>query len=142
MERDSEFKRLESYIERLLESYTAIKAENRRLDRDLQGLKSENDRLNGEIRLLESEKAEVGTRVERIIDRIEVWESELESSADDDPAKPIEPVDPVADESGETKSEEKEGTAAAGESEERGGGVQASLFTEAGRVSGKTAAQS
>lgn len=136
MERDTEFKRLESYIERLLENYTAIKAENRRLDRDFQDLKSENDRLKGEIGLLESEKAEVGTRVERIIDRIEEWESELESSSDDIPEEL------VAGGSGETTNEEKEGSVAAVEPEERGGGVQARLFAEESSVAGKTAVQS
>jgi chromosome segregation ATPase len=142
MERDSEFKRLESYIERLLENYTAMKAENRRLDRDLKDLKAENDALRGEIGLLQSEKTEVGSRVERIISRIEAWESELDSSAGDAAVE-----ETVTDEGGELENVENENgekatTAEAETSEERGGGVQTNLFAAERGAVRKTAVQS
>lgn len=135
MERDNEFKRLESHLERLLENYAAIKAENRRLDRDCQELKAENQQLKGQISLLESEKSEVGSRVERIIGRIEAWESELELSSDD-----LTGEEAAVAAGGHTEDEEKQKVEAV-EPEERGGGVQTSLFTAERGTAGKTAVQ-
>ena len=125
MEKESEFKRLESYVERMLETYSDIKAENQRLVKDLEEQSSENSRLRAEIEALQAEKGEVSNRVGAIISRIESWESELSVPVPHE----------TAGERGNKKSsgsEEKEtiDTDHHGEGDEKAGGVQSSLFVD------------
>ncbi len=123
MEYESEIRRLEDIVERLLEGYTGLKTEIRQKEQEVQAQKNENDQLRQQVEAMESERGDLGGRVSTLIDRIETWESELEgaefegeNSAD------------LADEHGSV-SEELEEQADDHDDEEAGGGVQGSLFT-------------
>lgn len=118
MEYESEIKRLEDIVERLLEGYTGVKAEIKKKEQEIQAQQYENDQLRQQIEAMESERGDLGGRVSTLIDRIEIWESELEvaefdSDDSDDTTDELESVP--------EKSEEQ--------ADESAGGVQGSLFT-------------
>ena len=118
MEYESEIKRLEDIVERLLEGYTGVKAEIKKKEQEIQAQQYENDQLRQQIEAMESERGDLGGRVSTLIDRIEIWESELEvaefdSDDSDDTTDELESVP--------EKSEEQ--------ADESAGGVQGSLCT-------------
>ena len=78
MEYESEIKRLEDIVERLLEGYTGLKAEIKKKEQEVQAQQNENDQLRQQVEAMESERGDLGGRVSGLIDRIEIWESELE----------------------------------------------------------------
>lgn len=122
MEHESEIKRLEDIVERLLEGYTGLKAEIKKKEQQVQAQQHENDQLRQQIEAMESERGDLGGRVSTLIDRIEIWESELEvteyDSADtDDLTGELESVPEKSEE-----QTDKQG-------DESAGGVQGSLFT-------------
>jgi predicted nuclease with TOPRIM domain len=123
MEHESEIKRLEDIVERLLEGYTGLKAEIRKKEQEVRAQQAENDQLRQQVKTMDSERGDLGGRVSSLIDRIEIWESELESAEfEDDPS-----VDP-GDEPDSGSKGAKE-PADDHDDEEAGGGVQGSLFT-------------
>ena len=123
MEHESEIKRLEEFVERLLTGYTGLKTEIKQLKQTIESQKSENEKLVQKVEEMASERGDLGGRVSALIDRIEVWESELETTDldDDQPAdlaeepeqKPTKPDKHAAEQSGNDPS----------------GKVQGSLFT-------------
>ncbi len=123
MEHESEIKRLEEFVERLLAGYTGLKAEIKQLKQTLESQKYENDTLIQKVEEMASERGDLGSRVSALIDRIEVWESELETTDFDD-NQPGE----LTGESGQKpkKSDKHAGEQSSGDS---GGGVQGRLFT-------------
>lgn len=123
MEYESEIRRLEDIVERLLEGYTGLKTEIRQKEQEVQAQKNENDQLRQQVEAMESERGDLGGRVSTLIDRIETWESELEGAEfeGDNSAD-------RADEQGSV-SEESEEQADDHDDEEAGGKVQGSLFT-------------
>ncbi|PIE64517.1 MAG: hypothetical protein CSA26_07900 [Desulfobacterales bacterium] len=125
MEKESEFKRLESYVERLLEAFAGIKAENQGLQEDFDKLNQENTRLRQEIETLRAEKGVVRSRVGKLISRIEGWEAEFLESLPADEADTSEEKARAAE--GERESIDTE---SGEEGEERGGMVQSSLFVD------------
>lgn len=122
MEHESEIKRLEDIVERLLEGYTGLKAEIKKKEQEIQAQQYENDQLRQQIEAMESERGDLGGRVSTLIDRIEIWESELEVTEYDS-----DDTDDLTDEleSVPEKSEEQTGE----QGDESAGGVQGSLFT-------------
>lgn len=115
MGKDSELIRLEEYVERLLIGFTGLKVENQRLEQELEEQKTENSQLKQALESVDSERTDVCGRVTSLIERLERWESELESEPPDNKAYDSEPDD----EEEETLSEE-----------DNGGTVQGSLFSE------------
>ena len=105
---DSELKRLEKYIDRLLKGYTALKAEKQQIEQQLTGHQSdntqvkkeleqtakqlkeqqaENAKIRKELDSLDSERGVMRDRVSNLISQIERWEAEIgeqESSGDTD----------------------------------------------------------
>ncbi len=123
MEYESEIKRLEEIVERLLEGYTGLKAEIRQKEQEVRAQQSENDQLRQQIKAMESERGDLGGRVSTLIDRIEIWESELDSAEFEN--------DPSADlgDEPDSVSEGAKEQADDHDDEEAGGKVQGSLFT-------------
>lgn len=123
MEHESEIKRLEDIVERLLEGYTGLKAEIRRKEQEVRAQQAENDQLRQQVKAMDSERGDLGGRVSSLIDRIEIWESELESAESED--------DPSADPGDEPEPGSKGAKEQADDhdDEEAGGKIQGSLFT-------------
>ena len=118
MEYDSEIKRLEDFVERLLKGYGELKAEINKLEQELQDQQVENEQLHRQMETMESERGDLGNRVSTLIDRIEAWESELETEElDAEAAKPAAAEEISDDGSGEL------------DEDDGGGGVQGNLFT-------------
>ena len=124
MEKESELKQLETYVERLLESFAQLKAENERLSRELLGQQENNAQLKMKVESLESEKGGVSSRVGSLIGRIESWESEIVVAVAGSEGEVI-TTDNESDNLVEAEAGEIEGN----EEDERGGGVQTSLFS-------------
>lgn len=122
MEYESEIKRLEDIVERLLEGYTGVKAEIKKKEQETQAQQYENDQLRQQIEAMESERGDLGSRVSTLIDRIEIWESELEVAEFDS-----DDSDDVTDELESISEKSEEQTEDQGD--ESAGGVQGSLFT-------------
>jgi len=101
MEYESEIKRLEDFVERLLAGYTELKTEIKQQGQQLQLHQQENDRLRQQIETMELERGDLGGRVSSLIDRIETWESELEmtESGSDSPDDPADQLDSDGEES-------------------------------------------
>lgn len=122
MEHESEIKRLEDIVERLLEGYTGLKAEIKKKEQEIQAQQHENDQLRQQIEAMESERGDLGGRVSTLIDRIEIWESELEVTEYDS-----DDTDDLTDELESVPEKSEEQTDEQGD--ESAGGVQGSLFT-------------
>jgi len=122
MEHESEIKRLEDIVERLLEGYTELKTEIKKKEQEIQAQQYENDQLRQQIEAMESERGDLGGRVSTLIDRIEIWESELEVTEFDS-----DDTDDLTDELESVPGKSEEQTAEQGD--ESAGGVQGSLFT-------------
>lgn len=123
MEYESEIKRLENIVERLLEGYTGLKAEIKKKEQEVQAQQYENDQLRQKVEAMESERGDLGGRVSTLINRIEIWESELDSAEfeGDNSADLVDKLESVPEESEEQADDHDD--------EEAGGGVQGSLFT-------------
>ncbi len=122
MEHESEIKRLEDIVERLLEGYTGLKAEIKKKEQEIQAQQHKNDQLRQQIEAMESERGDLGGRVSTLIDRIEIWESELEVTEYDS-----DDTDDLTDELESVPEKSEEQTDEQGD--ESAGGVQGSLFT-------------
>lgn len=122
MEYESEIKRLEDIVERLLEGYTGLKAEIKKKEQEVQAQQNENDQLRQQVEMMESERGDLGGRVSSLIDRIEIWESELEVAAfdSDDSDDLTDELDSLPEKSEEHSDDQGDDSA---------GGVQGSLFT-------------
>lgn len=123
MEQESEIRRLEEFVERLLTGYTGLKAELKQLKQTIESQKSENEKLIRKVEEMASERGDLGGRVSALIDRIEAWESELETTDfdADQPADLAEEFDQKP-----TKSDKQTAEQASNDSS---GKVQGSLFT-------------
>ena len=122
MGRDSELVRLEKHVERLLEEFTNLRAEKQRLEQEVLEQQAESRRLREVLDGVDSERTDVCDRVNSLIERLERWESELES--DESTAGSREQGFADA-EIPEQMPEEEDGVS----EEEAGGSVQGSLFT-------------
>lgn len=123
MEYESEIKRLEDFVERLLAGYTELKAEIKKQAQELQAQQHKNDQLQQQIESMELERGDLGGRVSTLIERIEAWESELEvTEIAGDPSD-----DPADDLESETEDSDQEQAELDGD--ESSGGVQGNLFT-------------
>ena len=133
MEYESEIKRLEDIVERLLEGYTGLKAEIKKKEQEVQAqqnendqlrqqVEAENDQLRQQVEAMESERGDLGGRVSSLIDRIEIWESELEVAEfdSDDSDDLTDELDSIPEKSEEHIDDQDDDSA---------GGVQGSLFT-------------
>jgi len=121
MEQESELHRLEKFVEKILTRFTALKEEKAQLEQEL----FERDLLVEELRETISSKVternEISDRVNRIVDQIEEWESNLEkgeevatgNSSPEDPAvveeEPRSEEPPSELENMEDKSEDDKG---------------------------------
>ena len=123
MEYDSEIKRLEDFVERLLKGYGQLKSEISDLEQKLQEQEIENEQLKHQMGTMESERGDLGNRVGRLIDRIEAWEAELEQEAIDE-----EMLEAAAEEA-EADSARSSAEHADSDDDEAGGGVQGNLFS-------------
>lgn len=128
MEYESEIKRLEVFVERLLEGYTNLKEEIKQQQQELRVQQDENEQLRQQVEAMESERGDLGNRVSMLIDRIESWESELETEGfeDDSPEGQTAELPPVHDEQGEP--------AEGADDEDAGGGVQGNLFSSSSKA--------
>ena len=62
MEHESEIKRLEDIVERLLEGYTGLKAEIRQKEQEVRAQQAENDQLRQQVKAMDSERGDLGGR--------------------------------------------------------------------------------
>ena len=123
MEHESEIKRLEEFVERLLTGYTGLKAELKQLKQTIESQKSENEKLVQKVEEMASERGDLGGRVSALIDRIEAWEAELET-ADYDEDQPLDLAEEL-----DQKPTKSDKHAAEQASNDSSGKVQGSLFT-------------
>lgn len=129
MGRDNELIHLEQHIERLLQGYAALQAENQRLGRELQQLANENGLIRQQLAAMNDERGDARVRVSSLIERIERWETELEGETAAVDSK-VEQVLTAAEEGASedqlasTRSEET-----TKRKQERDGGIQGSLFS-------------
>ena len=80
MENKSELVRLEEFIDNLLAKYKQIKNTCATLEQMIEDRDAECARLMETVNELRSERSMVGEKVSGLIDRIEQWESELETN--------------------------------------------------------------
>lgn len=127
MGQDSELRRLEQFVEKLLVRFSELRAEQARLLKELAEREQQIVELRANISSKEIERSEISQRVNRIVEQIEEWEMGLEDAA---------PVDGTADAFVEPGVAEEELPPEKGEAgEHRGeeeGRVQPNLFSIAG----------
>jgi len=127
MSKESEIKRLEAYVERLLDGYTGLKEQNRKLEYLVAQEQERSNRLQDRLDSMEADRGDISSRVGALIDRIERWEQELEIEQPE-----VDSAEMAVNESGAEAVVVDEPTQ--GSDEERGGGVQGSLFTTGSRT--------
>ncbi len=84
MENDTELKRLELFVDKLLGKYNELKEQHLSLVKTLEERDAQCEELQNDLSGLKSEQSEVGERVASLIDRIELWESEDDSEKNQD----------------------------------------------------------
>ena len=76
MEQSGSLARLEEFVDTLLNRHAQLKADYLALQRNLHERDQEIQRLKQEKEHLESEREEVGSRVAKLLGRIERWQDE------------------------------------------------------------------
>jgi len=127
MSKESEIKRLEAYVERLLDGYTGLKEQNRKLEYLVAQEQERSNRLQDRLDSMEADRGDISSRVGALIDRIERWEQELEIEQPE-----VDSAEMAVNESGAEAVVVDEPPQ--GSDEERGGVVQGSLFTTGSRT--------
>jgi chromosome segregation ATPase len=127
MGQDSELRRLEQFVEKLLGRFSDLRAEHTRLQKDMAERELQLEELRNTLSSKEIERSEISERVGRMVEQIEEWEMGLSDEASvettaDGSAQPIldedEPISEKND-AGEHRGEEE-------------GRVQHNLFSIAG----------
>jgi chromosome segregation ATPase len=127
MGQDSELRRLEQFVEKLLVRFSELRAEQARLLKELAEREQQIIELRTNISSKEIERSEISQRVNRIVEQIEEWEmgldegEQVESTADalTEPEVVEEETLPGKNNAGEHRGEEE-------------GRVQPNLFSIAG----------
>lgn len=78
MGQESELQRLEKFVEKLLNRFSALKAEKAQLEQDIVERDQEIEELRQTVSSKVNERNEISERVNRIVDQIEEWELSLE----------------------------------------------------------------
>ncbi|MFW2367865.1 MAG: hypothetical protein ACN4GW_15725 [Desulforhopalus sp.] len=117
MAQDSELKRLEKFVEKLLGNFSELKAEKGRLEQKLFESELKIEELQGDISTKNIERTEISERVNKIVDQIEEWEQSLD-----------EPAAEAGEDSSEDDEEEDEEPEEENSGEEEGR-VQHNLFS-------------
>lgn len=84
MSQESELKRLESFVSKLLQSFQELKEENGRLIQELQARDENIVSLREQLAASDMERNEINNRVSGIIEQIEEWEINLGEEVFDD----------------------------------------------------------
>jgi predicted nucleic acid-binding Zn-ribbon protein len=67
----AKFAVLEDRLNKILKGYTALKEENDNISSQMKRQEEEVERLRGEVSLLKNERLEIGTRIGRLIEKLE-----------------------------------------------------------------------
>lgn len=126
MDRESELQRLEKFVEKILERYSALKAEKMQLEQDLAERDQLIEELQGTIASKVTERDEISERVNKIVDQIEDWELNLD---EDEMMMEDASINEEDTDKDNAHSEEKEAASAMDEDEKR---VQHDLFSMGG----------
>ncbi len=126
MDRESELQRLEKFVEKILERYSALKAEKMQLEQDLAERDQLIEELQGTIASKVTERDEISERVNKIVDQIEDWELNLD---EDEMMMEDASINEEDTDKDHAHSEEKEAASAMDEDEKR---VQHDLFSMGG----------
>jgi chromosome segregation ATPase len=78
MSKDTELKRLEQFVEKILGKYAELKAVKEQLDVDLADRDARIADLQGNIDVKDTERVEISVRVNKLVDQIEEWELTLD----------------------------------------------------------------
>ncbi|MGI6657003.1 MAG: cell division protein ZapB [Desulfobulbus sp.] len=88
MERNAELLRLEECVDKLLAQHVRLREEYRALQETLRQRELECAELKRNVLDLSSERTEVGNRVSGLLDRIEQWENEQQTTEADGNGEP------------------------------------------------------
>lgn len=126
MEQESELQRLEKFVEKLLARFTALKDEKTQLEREVFERDLLIEELRDNISSKVTERNQISERVNKIVDQIEEWELNLETSEEKakDSSAEVENTD-----ENELRAEIEAAEETSEESERR---VQHDLFTMSG----------
>lgn len=78
MEQESELQRLEKFVEKILTRFSALKAEKEQLEQDVFERDMLIEELRDNIASQVTERNEISDRVNKIVDQIEEWETNLD----------------------------------------------------------------
>lgn len=83
MSHESELRRLEQFVEKLLAGFTELRAEKARLLEELGERELQIEELRANLSSKEIERSEISQRVSKIVEQIEEWETGLTDDAVD-----------------------------------------------------------
>ncbi len=127
MGQDSELRRLEQFVEKLLVRFSELRAEQARLLKELAEREQQIVELRANISSKEIERSEISQRVNRIVEQIEEWEMGLDEAEEGESTADALAGSGVADD--EPLPEKSDAGEHRGEEEGR---VQHNLFSIAG----------
>ncbi len=78
MAQETELQKLERFVEKLLEKFSALKAQHKQLQLELGEKEEQVLRLEGDISTNDTERTEISQRVNKLVDQIEEWEMSLD----------------------------------------------------------------
>ncbi|MDH4318356.1 MAG: cell division protein ZapB [Desulfobulbaceae bacterium] len=88
MENKSEFERLESFIDKMLDNYKSLKTRYTELEENFLQLQGDFEEMEEEVNRLRSERTVVEERVSGLIRRIEDWQAAYSEAHAGDDASP------------------------------------------------------
>ncbi len=78
MAQETELQKLERFVEKLLEKFSALKAQHKQLQQELGEKEEQIVQLEGDISTNDTERTEISQRVNKLVDQIEEWEMSLD----------------------------------------------------------------
>lgn len=117
MAQETELQKLEKFVEKLLEKFSALKVQNNKLELELIGKEEELIekeeqivKLEGNISSSDTERSEISQRVNKLVEQIEDWEMSLddvdaESLSSEEVADFAQDEEPLGDEGNEVDDE-------------------------------------
>lgn len=82
MTQETELQKLERFVEKLLEKFSALKSQHLQLQEELKEKEEQILRLEGDISTNDNERTEISQRVNKLVEQIEEWEMGLDDDAD------------------------------------------------------------
>lgn len=98
MTQENQLQKLEQFVEKLLQKFNQLKAENTKLELELKERSELIEEMQGNLDSKDSERSEIRSRVNKLVEQFEEWELGLDDVAESEYPEADEEVEGLEDE--------------------------------------------